>query len=632
VGFKNPVILQVERWRDHIRNFLHREAIPPSSGIFKALVLGEQGDLPEEIKEYFILTGTAHLLAISGDQFGIVALLSFSLIIWMLKRSEFLLLSISVRKWAAALTMPCIALYALIAGGGISVIRAAIMVITFLFSILLNRERNLLHTLALAAFLILIFSPPSLFDVSFQLSFLAVLSILYLVPRILQGFKREEISQLLKTSWKKNTLRYAGLSLLVTAVAILGTAPFVTLHFNRFAPIGFITNLFIIPWVGFLIVPLSLAASIFSFFFVPFATFLINLNGFITLILLRVLAFFASLPLASFFVSTPTALEIVLFYSLLFLLTHLGKGRKIRYLFAGLCIAFACDLAYWNLKDLFQKDLKLTFIDVGHGDSILIEFPKGKKMLVDGGGLYEDRFDVGQHVIAPFLWKNKIRKIDTLVLTHPDPDHFKGLNFIAQHFSIGQFWDNGFETQSEPYLQLKETLRQKNTKTQSLNEESPSQIINGVELSVLNPPAWNTMQRKAQHPRDLNNWSLVMKLQFKNVSVLLAGDIGKEAEARMLRNGCGLGADILKIPHHGSSSSSSLPFLDRVKPAYAILSVGERNIARLPHPDILKRYEQLGSRILRTDQHGAITVMTDGEKIEVKTFLKSEFSPLIFKD
>jgi competence protein ComEC len=100
----------------------------------------------------------------------------------------------------------------------------------------------------------------------------------------------------------------------------------------------------------------------------------------------------------------------------------------------------------------------------------------------------------------------------------------------------------------------------------------------------------------------------------------------------MLRSGCGLRADILKIPHHGSSSSSSLPFLDRVKPAYAILSVGERNIARLPHPDILKRYEQLGSRILRTDQHGAITVMTDGEKIEVKTFLKSEFSPLIFKD
>ena len=154
-------------------------------------MLGEQGNIPEEVKEHFILTGTAHLLAISGDQFGIVAFLSFSLLIWILKRSEFLLLSISVRKWAAGLTIPCIILYAFIAGGGISVIRAMIMLITFLLSILFGRERNLLHTLALAAFLILLFSPPSLFDVSFQLSFLAVLSILYVVPRILQGLKQE---------------------------------------------------------------------------------------------------------------------------------------------------------------------------------------------------------------------------------------------------------------------------------------------------------------------------------------------------------------------------------------------------------------------------------------------------------
>ena len=624
-GFKNPVTLQVERWRDRIRNFLTREAPPPSSSIFKALVLGEQGDIPEEIKEYFVLTGTAHLLAISGDQFGIVAFLSFSLLFWILKRSEFLLLSLSVKKWAAGLTIPAIVLYAFIAGAGISVIRAAIMVITFLLSILLNRERNMLHTLALAAFLILIFSPPSLFDVSFQLSFLAVLSILYLVPRFLQEFKRDEISLLPITSWRKNILNYMGLSLLVTGVAILGTAPFVTLHFNRFAPIGFITNLFIVPWVGFVIVPLSLAASIFSFFFVPFASFLINLNGFITLRLVDVLGFLASLPCASFFVSTPTPFEIALFYALLFLAAHLRKGKEIRYLFAGLCILFACDLAYWNLKDSFQKDLKLTFIDVGHGDSILIEFPKGKKMLVDGGGLYEDRFDTGKNVIAPFLWKNKIRRIDALVLTHPDPDHLKGLNFIASQFSIGQFWDNGYQTQSEPHLQLKKTLSEKRIEIQSLNEETPPQTIHGVEISVLNPPAMNAIQGKGNPPRDLNNGSLVMKLQFKNISILLAGDVGKEAEARMLRSGSGLRADLLKIPHHGSSSSSSLPFLDRVKPAYGILSVGERNIGKLPHPEVLKRYEQLGSRILRTDKHGAITVMTDGENIEVKTFLRGEF-------
>jgi competence protein ComEC len=619
-GFKNPFFLWMESLRDRLRDFLNREANPPASSIFKALVLGEQADIPEEIKEYFILTGTAHLLAISGDQFGIVALLSFSLLIWVLKRSEFLLLTFSVKKWAAGLTIPCILLYTFIAGGGISVIRAAIMVITFLFSILLDRERNLLHTLALAAFLILIFSPPSLFDVSFQLSFLAVLSILYLVPRILQGFKQEGISLLLRTSWNKNILKYSVLPLLVTGVAILGTAPFVALHFNRFAPIGFFTNLFIIPWVGFLIVPLSLTASIFSFFFTPLASFLINVNGFITLILLRVLAFFASLPFASLFISTPTFFEIVLFYLLLFSVVHLRKRRRIRYLFAGLCIVFVLDLAYWDLKGLFQKNLIMTFIDVGHGDSILLEFPKGKRMLIDGGGLYEDRFDIGKNVIAPFLWKKKIQKIDILVLTHPDPDHFKGLKFIASQFSIGQFWDNGFKGESESYRQLEETLSSKKIERHSLNEASPSQMISGVEISFLNPPVLNSIQRKSSILRDLNNSSLVMKMQFKNVSTLFTGDIGKEAEERMLQKGYPLRAEILKVPHHGSFSSSSPPFLQRVKPSYAVISVGERNIGRLPHPEVIKRYQQLDSRIFRTDKHGAITVITDGEKIEVKPF------------
>jgi competence protein ComEC len=198
----------------------------------------------------------------------------------------------------------------------------------------------------------------------------------------------------------------------------------------------------------------------------------------------------------------------------------------------------------------------------------------------------------------------------------------KGLNFIASQFSIGQFWDNGVEVPSEPYLQVRETLRQRKIKIQSLDEESPSQIIHGVQVSILNPPAWGPMQRKSLPRWNLNNSSLVIKLRFKNVSVLLAGDIENEAEGLMLRKGYPLGAEMIKVPHHGSSSSSSPLFLEKVKPAYAILSVGERNIGRLPHPDVLKRYEQLGSKIFRTDKHGAITVVTDGKEIEVKTFLK----------
>ncbi len=621
-GFKNPILLKIESWRDHIRDFLEKEATLPSSSIFQALVLGEQGTIPEDVRESFITTGIAHLLAISGDHLGIVAFLSFSFFLWMMKRSEFLLLSLSVKKWAAALTIPCLLLYTFIAGGGISVIRATIMVITFFLSIVFDRERHLLHTLGLAAFLILLFSPPSLFDVSFQLSFIAVLSILYLVPRIYRNLRREEIYIPAEISWKEKTWKYVKLSFIVTVVAILGTAPFVALHFNRVSLIGFLANLLIIPWVGFLIVPVSLIASIFSFFFYPFAGLLITVNQFLATLLLKVVAFFASIPFASIHLPTPTALEMIFFYLVLFLGVHLRKGKKIKYLIVGICILFAADLAYWNLKDRFRNDLTLTFIDVGHGDSILVEFPGGKRMLIDGGGLPDERFDIGKNVIAPFLWKKKIGRIDILVLTHPDPDHLKGLNFIASQFKIGQFWDNGLMDDSVPYLRLQQTLHRKKIKRLSFDEKSESQTINGVEISFLNPPDRDHLSARHHNPTWLNNQSLVMGLKFKRVTLLLTGDIEREAEEGLVKKGHSLRAQVLKVPHHGSSTSSSPLFLNTVKPDYAILSVGKRTTDRLPHPEVLKRYRELGSKIFRTDRHGAITVVTDGERIEVKPFLK----------
>jgi competence protein ComEC len=291
-------------------------------------------------------------------------------------------------------------------------------------------------------------------------------------------------------------------------------------------------------------------------------------------------------------------------------------------MFVGLCVVLVLDLAFWNLKGLFQKNLIMTFIDVGQGDSILLEFPKGKKMLIDGGGLHEDRFDIGKNVIAPFLWKKKIHRLDYLVLTHPDPDHFKGLNFIASHFSIGQFWDDGLRSDSQFYSRLEETLLKKKVDRFSLNEKTSLQIINGVQISFLNPPEKVEYRRVGRNTSFFNNHSLVMKLKFKNIRVLLPGDIEKEMEYRLMREGYPLRADILKIPHHGSASSSTPLFLETVKPTYAVLSVGKRNIGRLPHPEVTKRYQELKTKIYRTDEDGAITIITDGEEIEIKTFMK----------
>jgi competence protein ComEC len=240
-------------------------------------------------------------------------------------------------------------------------------------------------------------------------------------------------------------------------------------------------------------------------------------------------------------------------------------------------------------------------------------------MLMDGGGLREDRFDIGKNVIAPFLWKKKIRKIDLLVLTHPDPDHLKGLNFIASHFAIGQFWDNGFRGDSESSIRLQEILLKKKIKRFSLNDQTLPQLIHGAQLSVLNPPVIKESQRVNQNPSFLNNHSLVMKIQFKQIAILLTGDIEQEAEYRIMRKGFPIKANLLKIPHHGSASSSTQAFLGSVRPTYAILSVSEQNAGGLPHPEVLRRYERLGTRILRTDEQGAVAIVTDGERIEIET-------------
>jgi competence protein ComEC len=622
-GIGNPLLLKVEGWRSRIRWFLQRQGDFLSTGICQALVIGEQGMVPQGVRDLFTTTGIAHLLAISGDQFGIIAFLAFSVLFWVVKRSERILLSGAAKKLTAAMTIPLLVVYTLIAGGGISVVRAMIMVTTFFLSILFDRERNLLHTLVLAAFLILIISPPSLFDVSFQLSFLAVLSIVYLIPLVVKRFTPEKPILPDSKSRLEKLWRYGKIAFLVTTVATLGTAPFVALHFNRLSPVGLITNLFAVPWVGFLLLPLSLAASVLSFFSFPVAAILMQANGLIAKGLVSTLGLFASIPFASFFVSTPTWVEIMLFYLLLFTFVHIRKKKATVWAFLILCVLAALDFSYWTLRGSFQKNLVVTFLDVGHGDSILVEFPKGKKMLIDGGGFHDERLDTGKHIVAPFLWKSKIHTIDYMVLTHPDPDHLKGLGFIASHFKIGQFWSNNLPIPTEPLELLKETLSREGVAKREIDEAHPALAIHGVQISVLNPRAGGELPHKSPNPLFLNNQSLVLKFEFRNITLLLPADIGQEAEYRMMRKGYLLKADLLKVPHHGSASSSSPLFLEKVRPEYAIFSVGERSRGRLPNPEVLARYLRAGAKVFRTDRDGAITVVTDGEKLQVKTFVKS---------
>jgi competence protein ComEC len=241
---------------------------------------------------------------------------------------------------------------------------------------------------------------------------------------------------------------------------------------------------------------------------------------------------------------------------------------------------------------------------------------------VDGGGFYDNRFDVGFRIVGPFLWKRKITTVDILVLSHPDPDHLNGLLFIAQHFNVREVWMNLEPANTQLYRDFLEIISRKGIRVVGPKDLFRFRDVNGVGFQVLYPPA-DFLDRKSREIwRTPNNNSLVLKVSFQDISFLLPGDIEAEAEKELSALHCGaLDCDVLLVPHHGSRSSSTSRFLECVDPAVGVVSSGWKNRFGFPHPSVLERYRRLGCQVFCTNQHGAITITTDGRHLAVKPFL-----------
>jgi competence protein ComEC len=282
------------------------------------------------------------------------------------------------------------------------------------------------------------------------------------------------------------------------------------------------------------------------------------------------------------------------------------------------------DLSYWGLRGYTMKGLEATFLDVGQGDCTLVEFPQGKRMLIDGGGLYGD-FDVGENVVAPFLWKRRILKVDYLVLSHPEPDHYKGLTFIARYFHPTEFWHNGMTSPASTYEELLNVIKDKGI-TMVKVEDGFARSIGEARVEALHPvEGWRA---EVQSKRGwANNNSLVLRIAFGDHSLLFTGDIEKEAESRLLRDDKRLGAQVLKVPHHGSKTSSTYYFVKEVSPQYAVFPLGYKNIFHFPSKRVVERYEGLGCQVLRTDLDGAITVTSDGKQLQIRTYQGGMITP-----
>jgi competence protein ComEC len=274
-----------------------------------------------------------------------------------------------------------------------------------------------------------------------------------------------------------------------------------------------------------------------------------------------------------------------------------------------LAVAILVSVAAANMPD---NNLHLSFLDVGQGDSILVEFPGRKKMLVDGGGVPDDSFDIGENVVSPLLWRKGIKKIDYLVLTHAHPDHMNGLKAVARNFKVGRYWEAFSPPQTPAYEELKNNLGPYVPKERIFRGFKHQE--GDVRIEVIHPEEESPFVLEAS-----NDKSVVLRLSLGDIGFLLASDIGLEAESEITGKNLDVQAHVLKSPHHGSRSSSSEAFLEKVRPQIVVVTAGRGNLYGVPHQEILDRYKNMGARILRTDEEGAVEIAADGKAILIRT-------------
>jgi competence protein ComEC len=270
-----------------------------------------------------------------------------------------------------------------------------------------------------------------------------------------------------------------------------------------------------------------------------------------------------------------------------------------------------------------RGQLQVTFLDVGQGDASFIRFPDGTTMLIDGGGSFRDDADIGARVIAPFLWHTRVRRLDYLVATHPQSDHAKGLLFPLRHFPVQQFWDNGTPVYAPWYGHLRREAEERGIYRAVASEGLSRNTIAGVHLALLHPtPTFQPrIKRGRAEDADENNRSIVLKLTYGTISFLFTGDIEQDAEGFLIQTGRDLRATILKVPHHGSRTSSTEAFVQAVNPWVAVISVPRDSRFGHPHAVVVDRYRRFDAHVLRTDEHGAITFHTDGQSVWIEPYI-----------
>ena len=609
-----------------------------SRAILSALLIGNRELISPELREAFSRAGVSHLLAISGLHVGIVATVSFFLFSTALGRNTYLSRHAMVKKGAAFLSVWFVLGYGMLAGMSPSTQRAVIMISIFLFAFVLERRHNPMNSLAAAALGILAISPQSLFDISFQLSFTAVSAIfigLYLFPPA-----PETVAESL---WKR-FLRILKGFVCVSVFAIIGTMPIIAYYFNHVTFLGLLANLILVPLIGFIVVPLGLISVLLYPLATPLSLFGFTIADTLLNIAISIIKAISMIPYGSFRVITPSIIELICIYVLLvatpilFLVSrnksappetrsskngahHFSERQRsaTKMIAAIAIIVLVCDISYWVHRRFLHSDMTVTFLDVGQGNAALIQIPGGKTMLIDGGGFSDNAgFDVGELIIAPYLWRNKIRTVDKVVLSHPHADHLNGLLYVLENFKVGKVISTHYPANTNNYKKFLEIIENRGIHHPMFSELQREKKINGADLLVHYPAA---SQIPALAPSNLNNGSIVLQLSYEETSFLFPGDIESAAETELVELvGPLLHSTFLLSPHHGSNTSSTQIFLDAVEPETIIISANRQRYG-FPAQQVLERYTHRGYNVFNTEQHGAVRIIVKGSVVKVKPTL-----------
>ena len=398
--------------------------------------------------------------------------------------------------------------------------------------------------------------------------------------------------------------------MLVNSAAYLGTLPILGSTFHTVPTFAILANLPLVPLAGVLtqagvaaLGVLVLWPAIAPWVFVPF----VPLLAWIVMIAETVAAW----PAAQLYLASPSLPMLLGYYGLcgsLLLWRHWRWCLQC----AGLCSGLLLVGAGWQSLETRTRQLRVTFLDVGAGDAIVVQVPGHHTLLIDGGGTYDGRFDIGARLVAPFLWQHHVRRFDFMALTHMHPDHARGLVSVLRLFPTQHLLTNGSPATSDYVRDLLAAGQRWDTQQHTAMDGPRHWQWERLQLSVLAPPATAGKQPSLWTPRNENDRSLVLRLQYGAVRLLLTGDIEQATERWLLAQGADVRADILKVPHHGSKTSTSLAFVQQVQPQVGIISTGADNPFGHPHPQVLDVLAQQGVRVWRTDKHGAITITSDG--------------------